>query len=504
MPTEDEVIKKIQEASRKGLQAFVDAFEEVDFKELANSADSHYEKKAVKYLQKLYDISKKLLKAINSGKSIKTLYLDDLKYKLDDMKTFDEEMLATKDLFDALDKIKGVHIPDALTSLLGKGTLASVFITACIATDGKVWEDPDLQQELLGRLGGFIGDTLEDINKIEGVSNVTGILTSLLVGVYSATTDYNELKTTDNPTFTSEFERKAHAVSTFVVDGLAPMIAILGQIWAFFPPDVKDAVRDEMADAAIGHSNVTLDETHGNTFRAAPAVEVIDATKRGKNEPIKIFCYSNNSSVTGGNGDDTVRGDLGKDTLNGGNGKDSLVGGGGNDLLYGEANNDILIGDYNGNNPYITDKANNANSGIYYPPGNYYNPNVFVGNDTLSGGSGNDTLIGGGGNDSLSGGSGNDSLSGGKGNDSLWGNKGADTFIYSSGDDKDVIFGFDNTDMLKITGNFSTSYNKSKREIYFKVDSTANAITLKDFGSTSTFNVNGNNYEISGSKLVKK
>ena len=58
--------------------------------------------------------------------------------------------------------------------------------------------------------------------------------------------------------------------------------------------------------------------------------------------------------------------------------------------------------------------------------------------------------------------------------------------------------------MLKITGTFSASYNKFKKEIAFKVGSTKNAITLKDFGSTSTFNVNGTNYKISGSKLVKK
>ena len=57
--------------------------------------------------------------------------------------------------------------------------------------------------------------------------------------------------------------------------------------------------------------------------------------------------------------------------------------------------------------------------------------------------------------------------------------------------------------MLKITGTFSASYNKFKKEIAFKVGSTASAITLKDF-TASTFNVNGTNYKISGSKLVKK
>ena len=57
--------------------------------------------------------------------------------------------------------------------------------------------------------------------------------------------------------------------------------------------------------------------------------------------------------------------------------------------------------------------------------------------------------------------------------------------------------------MLKITGAFKTSYSKSKKEIYFDVGSTAKAVTLKDFGTTSTFNVNGDVYHISGKKLVK-
>jgi Ca2+-binding RTX toxin-like protein len=103
-------------------------------------------------------------------------------------------------------------------------------------------------------------------------------------------------------------------------------------------------------------------------------------------------------------------------------------------------------------------------------------------------------------NNSIVGGSGNDTLIGGAGNDSLWGDAGADKFIYASGDGKDIIYGFDNSDMLKITGTFSASYNKFKKEIYFKVDSTSKAITLKNFTAT-TFNVNGKAYKISGSKL---
>ncbi|MBR0062505.1 MAG: calcium-binding protein, partial [Selenomonadaceae bacterium] len=113
------------------------------------------------------------------------------------------------------------------------------------------------------------------------------------------------------------------------------------------------------------------------------------------------------------------------------------------------------------------------------------------------------SIAGGSKNDTIYGGAGNDTLRGGKGNDKLWGDAGKDTFLYASGDGKDIIYGFENNDMLKITGAFKTSYSKSKKEIYFDVGSTAKAVTLKDFGTTSTFNVNGDVYHISGKKLVK-
>ncbi|MBR2733776.1 MAG: hypothetical protein IKD80_05955, partial [Selenomonadaceae bacterium] len=106
---------------------------------------------------------------------------------------------------------------------------------------------------------------------------------------------------------------------------------------------------------------------------------------------------------------------------------------------------------------------------------------------------------------SIKGGNGNDTLTGGKGNDSLWGNGGNDTFIYSSGDGKDVIYGFGNNDLLQITGGTVTaSYNSSKKEVAFKVGSTSSAITLKSFGTTTTFHVNSTTYQLSGGKLTQK
>ena len=118
-----------------------------------------------------------------------------------------------------------------------------------------------------------------------------------------------------------------------------------------------------------------------------------------------------------------------------------------------------------------------------------------AGNDKIYGNAGNDSIWGNDGNDVLAGSSGNDSLNGGAGNDKLWGNAGKDTFIYASGDGKDIIYDFEDDDMLKITGKFSASYDKQAKEIYFDVGSTANAITLKDFSATSV-NVNGTDYKI--------
>ena len=213
----------------------------------------------------------------------------------------------------------------------------------------------------------------------------------------------------------------------------------------------------------------------------------------------KLYGKAGNDSIDGGDGKDLLCGDSGNDTLTGGAGDDSLWGGTGHDSLIGGNGADTLSGE-KGNDKLFGGNGNDLLGG-------------GDDKDTLSGGSGNDTLWGDAGNDSLSGGNGDDlldggdgadTLSGGAGNDSLWGNAGADTFLYVKGDGQDIIYGFDKTDLLQITGTFSASYSKAKKEIYFDVGTTTNAITMKNFGSTSTFNINGTNYKISGTKLAKK
>lgn len=231
-----------------------------------------------------------------------------------------------------------------------------------------------------------------------------------------------------------------------------------------------------------------------------------DTLKGGKDND-SLWGGTGNDLLEGGEGNDTLSGESGNDKLNGEAGKDVLGGGDGNDTLSGGSENDELWGD-KGNDSL------SGGSGDDTLKGGVGNDKLLgdSGKDVLSGGEGNDTLLGGkdsdklwgdAGNDKLYGGEDNDILTGGKGNDSLWGDSGADKFIYESGDGKDVIFGFDDSDMLQITGAFSASCNKKQSEVYFKVGTTSKAITLKEFSATS-FNINGNKYVISGTNLIRK
>ena len=118
----------------------------------------------------------------------------------------------------------------------------------------------------------------------------------------------------------------------------------------------------------------------------------------------------------------------------------------------------------------------------YADDGDDYLENV-ASNVTIWGGHVNDTIYSYGYSVTIVGGAGNDAISGGGGND--------------------IIYGFEDDDMLKITGAFSGTYNRSKKEGYFKVGSTANAITLKEFTATN-FNINSEAYKISGNNFMKR
>jgi len=139
-------------------------------------------------------------------------------------------------------------------------------------------------------------------------------------------------------------------------------------------------------------------------------------------------------SLEGQIGNDTIYGADGDDTLDGGVDADSVYGGLGTDTLYGGANDDILTGGsgddtlYGGGGidtvsyadapgPVVVDLGAGTASGGDGSDG-LSGFEIVVGsefNDTITGASGNETLFGAGGNDTLTGGAGNDVLDGGTG-----------------------------------------------------------------------------------------
>ena len=322
-----------------------------------------------------------------------------------------------------------------------------------------------------------------------------------------------------------------------------------------------DKINIDGEEATQDSALLSLDNKSKSSVTLGADITVADATSRTK--AIKIVGNKLANSISGGSGNDTLNGGKGNDTLSGGNGDDLFVYTAGNDVItdYTEDFDKISISaaiskssikgsdatftigkntltvkngfgkeivfiDAKGKErtiiggAYIADNSSSSKSTLgswrevgdasertkaIKLTGNALDNSILGGSgkDSLYGADGNDYLVGNAGADKLYGQNGNDTLWGGMGSDTLIGGDGADVFIYESGDGKDVISGFENNDMLLITGAFSASYDAKKNSIAFKVDSTANAITIKDFTATK-FNINGINYKISSSKLVKK
>lgn len=110
---------------------------------------------------------------------------------------------------------------------------------------------------------------------------------------------------------------------------------------------------------------------------------------------------SKDTTLNGGNGNDTLQGSLGNDMVLGGAGNDTLGGGDGNDMLNGGIGTDLLNGNF--------------------------------GNDTLDGSDGNDKLDGSFGDDLLQGGNGNDRLEDSWDTNTLMGGAGADYMVGNGG-----------------------------------------------------------------------
>ena len=132
-----------------------------------------------------------------------------------------------------------------------------------------------------------------------------------------------------------------------------------------------------------------------------------------------------------------------------------------------------------------------------------------AGADIINGSSGKDSLYGEAGNDKLYGGKGNDSLWGGAGNDTLYCDSGNDTFIYKPGEGTDTIFDYQSGDMLKILksngkegGAFSSSSFKNGN-LTLEI-SGGGSVVFDGVSKSSSFNINGDIYKISGNKLAAR
>ena len=261
----------------------------------------------------------------------------------------------------------------------------------------------------------------------------------------------------------------------------------------------------------VTHDNVTINAGSGNdsiyndggvnvSISGGDSDDIIDNTRPLDTGMIYNGNLDSNTTINGGAGNDSISNQGNSVKIYGGVDSDYIYNEGGQNTLFkyssGDGSDEI-----HGFNATSTLQIGNG-TGTYSTKtsGSDIIITVDKGNDSTLGNACNDKLYGQSGNDILKGGKGNDSLWGGKGNDSLWGDSGADVFSYSAGEGKDIIYGFADNDMLKITGAFSASYSKSKDEVYFKVGTTSKAITLKDF-SAASFNINGTTYKISGSKL---
>lgn len=178
-------------------------------------------------------------------------------------------------------------------------------------------------------------------------------------------------------------------------------------------------------------------------------------------------------TIEAGDGNDISYGDAGDDTIRFGAGNDTVYGGDGNDriddafsisltgnnLLYGGTGNDTLWAGDDADTLYGdegTDLLNGeAGNDLLY--GGADNDDLFGGtdHDTLHGDAGDDTLSGESGNDVAYGGTGNDALNGGVGLDTLYGDAGNDTLYGDAGDDllsggtgNDLVYGGTGNDMI--------------------------------------------------------
>ncbi|PID36673.1 MAG: hypothetical protein CR993_03335 [Rhodobacterales bacterium] len=219
------------------------------------------------------------------------------------------------------------------------------------------------------------------------------------------------------------------------------------------------SIESKSYGALITWRNETL-RLHSHNGQPLTAAQLRDAVLRGTNRPMDLSSYnfpddgtyditgtSDNDTLHGGSGAESIAAMEGNDTIRGHKGDDHLMGGAGNDTLDGGEGADYIEGGVGGDRIW----GSSGNDTLYGEGGN----------DTLDGGMDNDTLYGGAGNDTLTGAQGMDVIYGDAGADKLFGGKAQDTLFGGTGDDElrgnrgnDTLHGEDGDDALYgATGN---------------------------------------------------
>ncbi len=225
---------------------------------------------------------------------------------------------------------------------------------------------------------------------------------------------------------------------------------------------------------------------------------------------LKIAGNTLANSIVGGKGNDSLNGGAGNDTLWGNSGSDVLLTAGAGTLRIKNAKGKRLslitstgaeLSTIVSSSLTLTDSSG---AKITMPATvEAADASARTAAIQISGNALDNTMSGNAGNDKLWGGTGNDTLLGGTGNDRLYGGSGDDTLIGGAGNGKDMIFGFDDIDMPEISGAWTAAYYSGSGRVVFKVGDTYSAIIL-DKPTASTFNINGDNYQVSGSTLAKQ
>ena len=201
---------------------------------------------------------------------------------------------------------------------------------------------------------------------------------------------------------------------------------------------------------------------------------------------INLAAPSNDASINGGAGNDTIFGGGGNDTLRGSSGRDSIRAGAGDDMLFGGSQPDDLFGE-DGNDyvrgqgssadavsggagddtidggmgtdfliEHVTDSytlSDDAATGLgsdtltnierarisANSANNLIDATAFSSDASIGGGGGDDTILTGNGNDRLYGEGGDDVLNSGGGHDAMFGGSGSD--VLDGGEGNDVLRG---------------------------------------------------------------